>query len=167
MHWNHENLRNLTRTYLKIAHTNKVATLFSNLLFTPITCPPWAKLAPGKLTAFPPSLVVMEGTSIMKDQLSSTHLFRAQCIIWVKRAYCEQSRSVTYCSVRLKAGYIICIAVSPWLFRLKSAPHAISSCIMSSDVLNLSPESQQHLDNIRIVLVNSSHPGNIGGVAER
>lgn len=36
---------------------------------------------------------------------------------------------------------------------------------MPSDPLVLSSESQQLLDNIRIVLVNTSHPGNIGGVA--
>lgn len=36
---------------------------------------------------------------------------------------------------------------------------------MTSDQSVLTPESQALLDNIRIVLVNTSHPGNIGGVA--
>ena len=36
---------------------------------------------------------------------------------------------------------------------------------MTADNANLSDESQQRLDNIRIVLVNTTHPGNIGGVA--
>ena len=36
---------------------------------------------------------------------------------------------------------------------------------MSSDQAVLSPESQQKMDAIRIVLVNTTHPGNIGGVA--
>ncbi|MBX2809527.1 MAG: tRNA (cytosine(32)/uridine(32)-2'-O)-methyltransferase TrmJ [Cellvibrionaceae bacterium] len=36
---------------------------------------------------------------------------------------------------------------------------------MSSDSAHLSPLSQQLLDTIRIVLVNTTHPGNIGGVA--
>jgi len=36
---------------------------------------------------------------------------------------------------------------------------------MSSDQATLSATSQSLLDNIRIVLVNTTHPGNIGGVA--
>ncbi len=36
---------------------------------------------------------------------------------------------------------------------------------MSADQTHLSAESQGLLDNIRIVLVNTTHPGNIGGVA--
>lgn len=36
---------------------------------------------------------------------------------------------------------------------------------MASDHASLTDNSQQLLDNIRIVLVNTSHPGNIGGVA--
>ncbi len=36
---------------------------------------------------------------------------------------------------------------------------------MSSDQAKLSAASQSLLDNIRIVLVNTTHPGNIGGVA--
>ncbi len=36
---------------------------------------------------------------------------------------------------------------------------------MASDHASLTDESQTLLDNIRIVLVNTSHPGNIGGVA--
>ena len=36
---------------------------------------------------------------------------------------------------------------------------------MTFDQLQLSSSFQQRLDNIRIVLVNTSHPGNIGGVA--
>lgn len=36
---------------------------------------------------------------------------------------------------------------------------------MSSDQATLMPEFQQKLDAIRIVLVNTTHPGNIGGVA--
>jgi tRNA (cytidine32/uridine32-2'-O)-methyltransferase len=37
--------------------------------------------------------------------------------------------------------------------------------IMASDHASLTDNSQRLLDNIRIVLVNTSHPGNIGGVA--
>lgn len=36
---------------------------------------------------------------------------------------------------------------------------------MVSDQTQLTPQSQALMDNIRIVLVNTSHPGNIGGVA--
>lgn len=36
---------------------------------------------------------------------------------------------------------------------------------MASDHASLTDESQAFLDNIRVVLVNTSHPGNIGGVA--
>ena len=36
---------------------------------------------------------------------------------------------------------------------------------MASDQANLSAESQSLVNNIRIVLVNTTHPGNIGGVA--
>jgi tRNA (cytidine32/uridine32-2'-O)-methyltransferase len=36
---------------------------------------------------------------------------------------------------------------------------------MTSDQATISVQSQSLLDNIRIVLVNTSHPGNIGGVA--
>ena len=36
---------------------------------------------------------------------------------------------------------------------------------MASDQATLTPASQSLLDNIRIILVNTTHPGNIGGVA--
>ena len=53
------------------------------------------------------------------------------------------------------------------IYHLQSAPRQLQNCagnLLNSRALK-HPPAPMNLDNIRIVLVNTTHPGNIGGVA--